>query len=735
MSPPSPLPLILQVIRSSLISPLLPVALRRRPSSQNPSNLPSLPLIPKSFKSALSSPHPSASFSFSSVSASSLAASSPPAEFLAESQLFLPLEVDRCVSLCSSWNFSLIGKVIEDVQATLERGPWKIGGFPLFLKLWEPGFKPSNAVIGSAVLWVTLPELPIEFYDKEILMGIGNSLEKLVKIDVKTLERDRVRFARLLVQVNISKPAPSAIWIGKFLEPIQIQEASRFCKSCKEYGHWSMECLITLAKNKKPQVPGKDKLSSQDNEGWTQVVGKSKLKPSQVAATGDGYQSGQSTLRWVEKRKQNLSPIGRQFSVFAGSHSLSPESSPPSSSLSSPTSLSSIPFSANPFQSLSSDPNPASHDGLQLCNLQPVPFPRLFSPIKKPRPISIFNPNQHSEPISISFVDPPSPQEIYPTWNTHVVDLTPPEMGISDLNPNLIQFMMETQQWDEVNIVPREVLRQCILNPLQVPAEWLEMKMLTSQGDLIPAHLPNVADLVFLSEEVKQFFFWRMDQMMFLAVKIETRNWTNVMKLIHTRKRERQIQLTVGWEFVGVNELERSINLSLEPRHYILFDQTTGQDREFLRIARISFSRNIRLLIQQHQPHLIVISEVRVSRSDTEKIVRKLPYDEWLMVEPTGFSGGIAILWRSNAVSFETTRMTDQGIHGILQFTWTNKRKIGPIFERLDKAWSNLEWISLFPSGHLKILPRLTSDHCPILLCLYERMGFQAPKPFRFEPM
>ncbi|XP_021743643.1 uncharacterized protein LOC110709723 [Chenopodium quinoa] len=167
------------------------------------------------------------------------------------------------------------------------------------------------------------------------------------------------------------------------------------------------------------------------------------------------------------------------------------------------------------------------------------------------------------------------------------------------------------------------------------------------------------------------------------------------MKVVKARRRERQIQWSVCWEFVGAQGLERSISLSLEPRHYILFDSTTGQDREYLRdlpsgevdpfplppiirdmsilywnergIARMSFLRNIRLLIQQHQSHMLVISEVRVGRLDTDKIVRKLTYDEWLMVEPAGLSGGIVVLWRSDYVSFEPTRTTSQGIHGIVQ--------------------------------------------------------------------
>lgn len=35
--------------------------------------------------------------------------------------------------------------------------------------------------------------------------------------------------------------------------------------------------------------------------------------------------------------------------------------------------------------------------------------------------------------------------------------------------------------------------------------------------------------------------------------------------------------------------------------------------------------------------------------------------------------------------------------------------------ERLDRFLANSEWIHLFPDSHVLRLPRITSDHCPVL--------------------
>ncbi|PNT71888.1 hypothetical protein BRADI_2g36875v3, partial [Brachypodium distachyon] len=48
-------------------------------------------------------------------------------------------------------------------------------------------------------------------------------------------------------------------------------------------------------------------------------------------------------------------------------------------------------------------------------------------------------------------------------------------------------------------------------------------------------------------------------------------------------------------------------------------------------------------------------------------------------------------------------------------FTWTNQQS-SPILVRLDRAFVDLQWSSLFPNSTLSFLPRSTSDHVPIVL-------------------
>lgn len=66
-------------------------------------------------------------------------------------------------------------------------------------------------------------------------------------------------------------------------------------------------------------------------------------------------------------------------------------------------------------------------------------------------------------------------------------------------------------------------------------------------------------------------------------------------------------------------------------------------------------------------------------------------------------------------------------------FTWTNGQ-FGrrAIHERLDRGIANGEWRVLFPRATIKHLPRVASDHTPMLL---DTLGEQrlGRRPFRFQ--
>ena len=79
--------------------------------------------------------------------------------------------------------------------------------------------------------------------------------------------------------------------------------------------------------------------------------------------------------------------------------------------------------------------------------------------------------------------------------------------------------------------------------------------------------------------------------------------------------------------------------------------------------------------------------------------------------------------------------LIDLGFYGP-RFTWTNKSLVWQsiIKERLDRRLGNADWTLLFPSAKIHHLPRVKSDHCPIMLNT-DPSEPKPPKLFHFEQM
>jgi hypothetical protein len=64
-------------------------------------------------------------------------------------------------------------------------------------------------------------------------------------------------------------------------------------------------------------------------------------------------------------------------------------------------------------------------------------------------------------------------------------------------------------------------------------------------------------------------------------------------------------------------------------------------------------------------------------------------------------------------------------------FTWSNNQK-NPTLEKLDRVLINFEWENLFPRSSARKIPRLMSDHNPIILDPHEKIEPKS-REFRFE--
>lgn len=80
--------------------------------------------------------------------------------------------------------------------------------------------KPSEALVSSVAVWVKLDELPIECYDVTVLRQIGQALGTVLRVDMHTSMEARGKYARICIQVNMSKPLITTLQIGQRYQPL-----------------------------------------------------------------------------------------------------------------------------------------------------------------------------------------------------------------------------------------------------------------------------------------------------------------------------------------------------------------------------------------------------------------------------------------------------------------------------------------------------------------------------------
>ncbi|GAA0149144.1 hypothetical protein LIER_08395 [Lithospermum erythrorhizon] len=130
---------------------------------------------------------------------------------------------------------------VSNVSTTTFNHPCFINGFFLAVRLWQPDFNPKLATTESAAIWIRLSGLPVEYYDLEVLKEVGSKLGTLLRIDTKTTNGERGGFARIWIQLDLSKPAITSITIGSHSQVILFENVTlRFI--CAILGHDSLNC-------------------------------------------------------------------------------------------------------------------------------------------------------------------------------------------------------------------------------------------------------------------------------------------------------------------------------------------------------------------------------------------------------------------------------------------------------------------------------------------------------------
>lgn len=85
-----------------------------------------------------------------------------------------------------------------------------------------------------------------------------------------------------------------------------------------------------------------------------------------------------------------------------------------------------------------------------------------------------------------------------------------------------------------------------------------------------------------------------------------------------------------------------------------------------------NFQGHIRDLLQEHDPAIFVVMEIKIGGDRAEAITDQLPMDEAIHTETIGYSGSLWLLWNSNKVKVGALAKTEQEIHAKVKVRSSN---------------------------------------------------------------
>ncbi|WCJ18475.1 hypothetical protein M5689_000823 [Euphorbia peplus] len=166
----------------------------------------------------------------------------------------LKLKLAQLWGFKDGWRLISIGKGYfhillpshESKQLVWSRGVQSLKPGIFRLQAWTPDFDPNNQKTTTPQVWVQILDLPWVYWDPVILADIAKCIGGLLRFDNVTLQSDYGHYARMLLDVDLSRKLPNIIGIEREGKKIKVRVSYEglpsFCKVCSSVGHMAYQC-------------------------------------------------------------------------------------------------------------------------------------------------------------------------------------------------------------------------------------------------------------------------------------------------------------------------------------------------------------------------------------------------------------------------------------------------------------------------------------------------------------
>ncbi|XP_020682363.1 uncharacterized protein LOC110099521 [Dendrobium catenatum] len=153
---------------------------------------------------------------------------------------------------------------LEAMDSILNSGPWYVNGSINGLDKWSPNFHPSSLKGLMALVWIRLPNLPLQSWDKINVYRIALKVGTLFLIDDNMFQWGLHEFARVCVRINLEDKLPLGFWAegvsSKFYQKISYEKMPNICFKCGNIEHLEKFCPELYMES--ILVPNKPKVNS-----------------------------------------------------------------------------------------------------------------------------------------------------------------------------------------------------------------------------------------------------------------------------------------------------------------------------------------------------------------------------------------------------------------------------------------------------------------------------------------
>ncbi|CAN1778832.1 hypothetical protein LINPERHAP1_LOCUS14527, partial [Linum perenne] len=195
----------------------------------------------------------------------------------------------------------------DDYQRAAFRGPWKIYDYYIAVARWTPQFNEEKP-IEKILTWVRLPRLPIHYFNQLAVSRIGNHIGRTVRLDLATTEGARGRYARVCVEVDISKPLIGKYMIEDRTFLVEYESLENICHHCGIYGHKIDNCSEKVVPHSDLETDAIPDTTAPDKQegvagSWMTVRRRTKGKPKVERAAANSTTASGSRFTILQQEE------------------------------------------------------------------------------------------------------------------------------------------------------------------------------------------------------------------------------------------------------------------------------------------------------------------------------------------------------------------------------------------------------------------------------------------------